>query len=629
MQSIINSSKIDSVVFNTTKQLYYYYLDIHNRDKFKQLGERMIALGKKANNYYYQGTGYRIIGDYYHYQEIETKATESFLRAIELLNKTTKWEALCTAYTNLGGVYHSVEKFSEAEAVFKKALSILKTHNIKDIDQITTINNNLGICAAETGNVELARYYFKNSLEQWQSINDQEGIGYGYNNLAILYNSFKEYDSALVYAKKALEVKLKYHSRDQKLHAYSSIAAIYVEMNDYKKANEEMREGEKYIDSTSKDEYVELFYRNSAEIYYKLKDYKNSAIYMEKYAKRLQEKVDEGSASGVGMAQKSYADSLINAGEKQIQDLKIENQKAELDKDKQQKIFLSIGLVIVLLSGLMFYNRYKITKRQKEIIEQQKNVVEEQKKEIVDSINYANRIQNAVLTDASVWQSISANHFILFKPKDIVSGDFYWAHQVKNKDIWAVADCTGHGVPGAFMSMLANSLLNEIVVEFKVNNAGEILDRLRTKIIAALSKENNQQNDGMDIALCVYDRISGELEFSGANNNALLVRDNVIKELKGDKMPVGKYHGEEKQFTSTRIKLEPNDIIYMYTDGFADQFGGPKGKKFRYKQLDELLLANHKKDMDTQRQILEQTHLQWKGDLLQTDDICVVGMKLT
>ena len=228
------------------------------------------------------------------------------------------------------------------------------------------------------------------------------------------------------------------------------------------------------------------------------------------------------------------------------------------------------------------------------------------------------------------------NFFILYKPKDIVSGDFYYAqahkHLGSEKEIFyfCTADCTGHGVPGALMSMVAISRLNESILEKNLIHPNEILDNVRRGIIASLNPEgsNEEGKDGMDCVLCAYDFKNMILEFAAANNPLWLLRNKKMIEYKPDKMPVGKYHNETKPFSLQTIALQKRDIIYTFTDGFADQFGGEKGKKFKYKQLGEVLLANAEEPMETQKIKLQQAFENWQGQLEQIDDVCVIGIRV-
>lgn len=641
--SVLKNAKEDSSVYNANIALLLFYQRTDNEKKLLGVGNDIIKLGDRSKRDDWKGVGYRVLGDYYRSVDQGSTSLQNYLIAIKYLEKTTNHLSLITAYTNIGYLYYTTSKLNEAAFYFKKGLSTAEKFNVTDVETKTSLYNNLGVCAAEEKNYLLAKLYFKNSLATWMKAKDSLSMAYAYNNLALIATQAKELDTVYKYYTLALNLKLKFCSHGEIIDAYNSMAAYFILKKEPKKAIEYLLEAEKYVDTSNYDNYSKNLYWAKAEVYEDLKDYKNAYKAQKKHSQLVLNQNIKSELSDFDRAGKAISDSIINSSQKQIQELTILTQNAQIDRDEQQKIFLIIGLALVLSGGILFYNRYKITKKQKEIIEKQKDIVEQQhgeislqkelieekQKEIIDSITYANRIQNAVLTNDSVWQKISPQHFVLFKPKDIVSGDFYWAYETpNNKSIWAAADCTGHGVPGAFMSMLGNSLLNEIVIENKTHKASEILDRLRTKIIWALSKENVSENDGMDIGLCVWDKSNNTLEFAGANNNAVIVRNNALQEIKGDKMPVGNYHGEEKPFTSNEFKLQKNDAIYLYTDGYADQFGGPKGKKFRYKQLDELLITNHAQDMSLQAKLLEETFLTWKGALVQTDDICIIGIKV-
>ena len=219
--------------------------------------------------------------------------------------------------------------------------------------------------------------------------------------------------------------------------------------------------------------------------------------------------------------------------------------------------------------------------------------------------------------------------FVLFKPRDIVSGDFYWIGHRQGITAVAAADCTGHGVPGAFMSMLGISFLNEIISRC-IPNPNTILNRLREMIMKALHQtgESSVHKDGMDIALCVIDHEAGMLQFSGAFNSLYLVRDDELEEFKGDRMPIGIAGIEEKSFTNHKIILKKGDMLYIFSDGFPDQFGGPDERKYRYKPFKQLLLRIHNKDMHIQRRVLDNEFNRWKGGLDQVDDVVVIGIRI-
>ncbi|MGD0340377.1 MAG: SpoIIE family protein phosphatase [Bacteroidales bacterium] len=264
-------------------------------------------------------------------------------------------------------------------------------------------------------------------------------------------------------------------------------------------------------------------------------------------------------------------------------------------------------------------------------IEKQKEEIEEQKKHIMDSIYYARRIQNAILPSFNFIDKYLKHYFILYMPKDIVSGDFYWVHEADGLFMIAAVDCTGHGVPGAFMSIVGFNQLNYAVTDKKARSAGKILDELNKGVISTLNENKMDESikDGMDMSLCIFDFKSGKAEFAGANNPLYLIRNNELIRYKGDRFPIGAFEGSKPQlFVNNEIDILPGDCYYLFSDGYADQFGGPDNKKLRYKKLEELLLEIHNQPMDDQREFLRSKLIEWKGDNDQVDDILVMGIKI-
>lgn len=262
-------------------------------------------------------------------------------------------------------------------------------------------------------------------------------------------------------------------------------------------------------------------------------------------------------------------------------------------------------------------------------IQAQKEHIEKQNKEIKYSFDYAKKIQNTVLPGNEVFETLFGEHFIFYKPRDIVSGDFYWVSQTGRKIVLTAADCTGHGVPGSLMSMLGITMLHEIVNEKGVTGSDEILNQLRLSIARTLKQEGKigEQKDGIDMALIIYDPETRQLEFSGANNPIYIVRNGEMLEYKGNNMPVA-YYEQMSDFTRYTIDMKQGDRVYMFTDGFPDQFGGPQGKKFKYRPFKDLLLEVHERPMEEQHRILSLIFDEWKGDLGQIDDVLVIGLRL-
>jgi serine phosphatase RsbU (regulator of sigma subunit) len=274
---------------------------------------------------------------------------------------------------------------------------------------------------------------------------------------------------------------------------------------------------------------------------------------------------------------------------------------------------------------------------QKEKVEKAKDKIEKQQKHIMDSIHYASRIQEAVLPPDDYLQEILGEHFVLFKPRDIVSGDFYWATQKGNKTVIVAADCTGHGVPGAFMSMLGMSFLNEIVNKEEILEANIILNRLRENVKRSLRQtgKDNEAKDGMDIALCIIDMENMQLQFAGAYNPLLIIRNGNAERIKPDRMPIGIYLREKESFSNNIIEIQKGDFLYIFSDGFVDQFGGKNNQKIRSENLQNILLENNKKSVDEQKKALEEFLQYWMSFkdntgrvYKQVDDILIIGIEI-
>lgn len=297
---------------------------------------------------------------------------------------------------------------------------------------------------------------------------------------------------------------------------------------------------------------------------------------------------------------------------------------------KAQDVISIVNLFILFFVTVLFFTFF----RRENIIFQkailrQKDIIEEKQKEILDSINYAKRIQFSLLASENLLNKNLPEHFVLFKPKDVVSGDFYWATATPEGFVFIAADCTGHGVPGAFMSLLNISKLSQAINENKITRPDLILNNIRTEIIKALNTEGSEESkDGMDAVLCKLDIKNLKLQYAAANNAFYIIRNNELLICKADKMPVGKGHDDSISFTFNEVALEKGDLIYTFTDGYADQFGGPKGKKFKYKQLEDIFMSICTLPMKDQSSILNQKFEDWKGSLDQVDDVLIIGIKI-
>jgi transcriptional regulator with GAF, ATPase, and Fis domain/co-chaperonin GroES (HSP10) len=321
----------------------------------------------------------------------------------------------------------------------------------------------------------------------------------------------------------------------------------------------------------------------------------------------------------------------LQANDKVIGVITVQSYKTNAYSEYHLNILRSLATTIATaLDNAMLYENLeeKVRERTQEL-SQQKEIIEEKNKHITDSIRYAKRIQDATLPSIGLVRSMLPDSFVLFKPKDIVSGDFYWVETVDDTVLFAVVDCTGHGVPGAFLSLIGHNSLNQIVNELQIIKPADILFELDKIVYNTLQNNLEETNikDGMDMSICSLNLNTRELEFAGAYNPLYLLRNNELTEVKGDKIAIGSGQMNQK-YTNTELQLEEGDRIYLFSDGYADQFGGPKGKKFKYSQFKELLVQIHQKPMEQQHKLLNHSIDAWQGDLEQIDDVCIIGVQV-
>ncbi|MDF2450371.1 MAG: protein serine/threonine phosphatase [Bacteroidota bacterium] len=591
-----------------------------------------IGLGKALNNI---GSVYEDVGDV-------ASAMDYYHQSLKVREKINDQKGVAVCYNNIGLVYFKQKDFPKALRYYQSGLRILLKLDNKQLSAISY--SNIGLIYSQQNNIPLAYHYFEKARSLQTEIGDKFNLLQTNIKIGLIYESEKKYDLALKTYQDNLEMAQSLDFKKGIAVSLSNIANVYFLTGKLKPAIEKGELSLKLFQELGFPEFISSASNLLSRIYERTGNYKG-AYQMRVLRQKMNDSINNLESKKASIQKelqyayekKVVADSIRIEADKKITDVRFQ-------QEKTQRYALYGGVLILFCVAVFIFNRLQVTKRQNTIIENQKlqvemqkeeivhqkELVDEKQKEIIDSINYAKRIQQAVLTGEDVWNKVSKEHFILFKPKDIVSGDFYWAYNTPNsRSVFALADCTGHGVPGGFMSMLGNSFLNEIVVENKIFKADQILNKLRSKIINALEQKGvTQQKDGMDIALCVWNKLDNTLEFSGANNPLWVVRENEIFEYKPDKMPIGLYLETEVPFSSTFIELKKGDVVFLSTDGYADQFGGPKGKKLKYKPLMEMLIRNASLPLAMQKELLEKAFAEWKSKHDQVDDVSIIGIKI-
>ena len=553
---------------------------------FQEIGDKK-AIGTALGN----------IGFIYKEQEMLKEALDYYNRSIALYEEISYQNGLASAFGNIGDIHEKQGKTKEALDYHNRSLRI--GEEIGDKKGIASSLNRIGLIYYNQGKIKEALDYYNNSLSIQVQIGDKKGIAISLNNIGIIYNDKGELTEALEYGQKSLTISQEIGFPDNISQASRLLSEVYQKQDKGMKALEMYKL------------YVQMH-----DSIYNQEIQKTAAQQQARYEYKKQKTIDDA------------AYDILLAVEQE-------------EKEKQQILAgaISIGLGLVVIFLLFVFNRLIITRKQKGVIEQQKAEVEQQKEvlelahdeleeknqEIMDSIVYAKRIQSAILPPLKLVKKYLQESFILYKPKDVVAGDFYWMENKDGKVLFAAADCTGHGVPGAMVSVVCNNGLNRSVREHGLTIPGEILDKTREIVVNEFEKSEEDVKDGMDIALCSIEGM--KLQYAGAYNPLWIIRNGEVLETKANKQPIGQFEKPEP-YTTHNFDLEKGDAIYIFSDGYIDQFGGEKEKKFKAKAFRELLLSIQDKAMEEQKKSIDEAFETWKGDLEQIDDVCVIGVRI-
>jgi serine phosphatase RsbU (regulator of sigma subunit) len=578
---------------------------------------------EKLRKNFYRGAYYNMKGICFYLLQRNSECLNMWLKAEKIAYVENDTNFLLRTNMNIAIVYSSTGKNKEALKIYTDLKKIFETK--KDTVGMITASLNISTVIKEKDTIiqlmnsalELA-YEFKgkNLFTNIYAILSATYLDTNSKNTFSLSKSKQCLDSLIHYANKQ-------KNNEYKKFYYSTISDYYVLKNQYDLALINAKKGaelSKEMTGLISPEMLLTLY----QIEKKLKNYNKAIMYLEEMIEN-KDSLDKLSAkedlakyeSEKEFEIKQQLDSLKHLDEIRIQ-------QAEIKTQKTIEGVLFVGILLVISFLVFVYKQLNNTKKQKDIIE-------EKQAEITDSINYAKKIQDAMMTSSVYLKETLPKSFILFKPKDVVSGDFYWIYKDQEENIFfTVADCTGHGVPGAFMSMIGTSLLNEIIIEKGLKDTDKILGEMRSQIIKSLhQEEDGGQKDGMDISLCKLNIKKKLVEFSGAHNSLIHISEDKLNNYRGDHQPVGLLLGDKKPFTKHEVKLKKNDMLYIYSDGYQDQFGGEKGKKYMGAKFKKQLLRINKESTDKQLILLEEEFKSWTHNYEQIDDVCVMGVRIT
>lgn len=590
----------------------------------------------KANQHEFKeeaAFAYKLKGITYDESGLYSESVNQYLLAIKNYEELNDSMGVAKCEANIGMIYRNTRKWDDALVYFRKSMNTFLKYKFDRGVQLCL--SNMGICHLDLGNIDSALFFHQQAFDLMKK-NDQEDPDV-YGNLALAHMSKGDFDKAREYLITCISIIEQYAPNDLNLKVwYQNLGTLHIKQGNYKEAAIALN---KSLELTGNNTYTrEMTYllKNLANVYSNLGDYKKSNEFLWQLID-----VQDSIYSSENLAQINDVKAKYETEKKELEIEKLNDEKKieQLGREKEEaksKIFfigLILALVLIGFVSLGFFLKIKdnkLIKHQNKQIENQRLSLQQKNDEILSSIEYAKRIQTAILPPDKLVKEYLTDSFIFYRPKDIVAGDFYWMDKIDNTLLFAVADCTGHGVPGAMVSVVCHNALNRSVREFGFKDPGKILDKTRELIADQFAKSEENVRDGMDIALVAinYDQNENQtIYFSGANNPLWLIRDKEIIELKGMKQPVGKFENMQP-FESQKIDLNKGDLIYLFSDGYGDQFGGDNGKKFKSGSLKKLLVEVSDLPMADQKIKLEKVFDSWKGELEQLDDICIIGVRM-
>ncbi|NOZ46105.1 MAG: tetratricopeptide repeat protein [Chlorobi bacterium] len=654
--------------------------------KAKEIDNKEI-LAKALNN----------LGIIYTNQYKFEKAISNYTKSIEIKKQTGRLNSEAITYFNLGNVYRNWGKFEEANANYQEALIIFEKLNNKNGvancqqckaiiyealgEEETALNfymealkifketgseyslaqiyNNIGILYSKMAvsdfkykyghnwddsiayfseykknpNILKSVEYYKLAISTYEHLNGKIELTSLYSNLGTLSYNIGDYEKSIKYYNKSINLNTNLKNKNNLIKNKLGIAQCYMKLNNFNKTFVFLKDSYKLAKEIGAFENLKVNYLLFS-VYYELTgNYKKSLEYHKKYMEIKDSMFTQEKQKAIFELQTKYE---TEKKEQEIKTLNISNKlnEATISNQKNIIIFFIIGFLIVAVAAVLLLNLNRKIKKANIALNEKNEIISHQKNEITSSIKYASRIQTAVLPPKEAITDKWPEKFVLFKPRDIVSGDFYWINYFDSLAVIIAADCTGHGVPGAFMSMLGTTFLNEIIIHRKILKPGKILTELRKMVKSSLRQTGkiDEAKDGMDISLCVVHKKEMKLEFAGAYNPLWLFRKNgneyELNEIKADRNPIGIYHKEIEKFTNNEIQLQKEDTMYIFSDGYADQFGFPDKGKFKTKNFRKLLYELQGNPLEYQKEMLELKHYEWRGEGEQIDDILIIGFKV-
>jgi len=634
--SLINTGEIYYAMEKHKEALEYWFKSIAIYKQMSQSGdaqEKAIGLHGITDNLIFISRLYCEMGEIKNFEKHVAEAKEI------MKNNPTEYSRLGWIGIEWGGCYYGNEKFDEAEQLYNDALESFR--KVNDEYGIANTMANLGMVQNKRGNIDYSLISLNRSLELYKKVNSFDGQAWVSNIIGNVYSEDHKYELAIKFFQQGLESSVKGNSIDFQINSLMNLGSVFKKMNKPTESISNWQKAHSLASKYSKPHYLLSTTKNLSNYLEQKGDHKTALYYLKNMIALKDSLNNNESMKAIGKLESQYDFDKEQAIQASLYEQELNAQKAVAIAEKKQQnsiiIGVTVGLIIFLVFSVFLYNRFRVTNKQKQLIAQQNTLVMEKNKEILDSIKYAKRIQAAILPAKATIKKLLPDSFIIYKPKDIVAGDFYWLEEKNNKVLVAACDCTGHGVPGAMVSVICNNGMNRSVREHSITSPDEILNKTREIVVQEFEKSEENVNDGMDLGLISFSYSGNEvmLEFAGANNSVYVARkdSSELEEIDGDKQPIGAFD-DFKPYSKHQLTLSKGDMVYLFTDGYKDQFGGEEpsknkgGKKFKGNRLKKLLHSIKDTNTQDQKRILEEEFDKWKGNLDQIDDVCAIGIRL-
>lgn len=628
--SVSRNGKTDSI---RTFALYQYGIQYALQGKF----DSAFPIIRNAKDQFFKqnilslgGLALRDLGEIFMQSDNNDSALVYFIKAEQTLRKTNKKVALARILMSIGQLQAQRKEINAARKNYYEAAAIFK--EAKDISQLGSIYQHLGgiyLGLSEDGKLhDSCAWYYNKCLELQLQTGNEYRIALAYANIASMERTRNRIKEAIDFNSKALLIFKKLNRKTEWAGTLINSAEMNMALEKYKEALNLLEEAQQLLQNSFNREYILIMYSNISKCYMHLGEFRKAYDYQIKVTALKDSLHNESSNEQITEMEKKYE---LEKKENQISSLNRDREISAIELKQKSRILFAVlsGLAIAMVLSILLFMNNKKRKKAMEIIANQNELLGQKNKDITDSIIYARRIQEALLPAEDLLPKLFANAFVLYKPRDIVSGDFFWLGELNGKKIAAVCDCTGHGVPGAFMSLIGHDILNRVILEEKIPTADKILEQIDFEIGRTLNKSGGEHHDGMDCALLIYDKTKNTIEFSGAYRPLVLIRNGELSEFSANKHSLGGRKNEtQKTFVSHTIEVKPGDSFYLYSDGFVDQFGGQHGKKFMHKQFKETLKSLHTLTAAEQKNKLNTIFESWRGNHEQIDDVCVIGINI-